>query len=220
MKNTDNLTVENLDGEIWKDIEGYEGHYKISSFGRVYSIKSGILLKQQNKKGYLVSCLCKNGKFKYIPTHRLVALNFIPNPENLPHVNHKDENKQNNCVSNLEWCTVEYNINYGTRTERATKSNTDSGHFKKLAKDLKEAGFFEERTRKLRENGKYKEMSDNLRKLLSKKIKCIETGKVYDSMISASRDLNIPQGSISNCCNGKRKSAHGYHFEYFYEDIN
>ena len=220
MCNTNNQTIENLDGEIWKDIDGYEGYYQVSNMGRVYSVKNKMLLKQHLKRGYLECVLCKNGERKYIQAHRLVAITFIPNPDNLPQVNHKDENKQNNCVSNLEWCTAEYNINYGTRTERSTKSNTDSGHFKKLAKDLKEIGFFEERTRKLRESGKYKEMSDNLRKLLSKKIKCIETGKVYDSMISASRDLDIPQGSISNCCNGKRKSAHGYHFEYFYEDIN
>ena len=220
MSNTNNQTIENLDGEIWKDIEGYEGHYRISNFGRVYSIKSGILLKQKNKRGYLEVGLCKNGKHRYMQTHRLVALNFIPNPENLPHVNHKDENKQNNCVSNLEWCTVEYNINYGSRTERATQSNISSGHYKRLAEELKASGFFENRTRKLRESGKYDEMSSNLRKLLSKKIKCIDTGKIYDSMISASQELGVSQGSISKCCNGKRKSAGGYHFEYVYEDTN
>lgn len=220
MDNTNNQTIENLDGEIWKDIDGYEGHYRISNFGRVYSIKSGILLKQKNKRGYLEVGLCKNGKHRYMQTHRLVALNFIPNPENLPNVNHKDENKQNNCVSNLEWCTVKYNINYGSRTERATQSNISSGHYKRLAEELKASGFFENRTRKLRESGKYDEMSSNLRKLLSKKIKCIDTGKIYDSMISASQELGVSQGSISKCCNGKRKSAGGYHFEYVYEDTN
>ena len=90
----------------------------------------------------------------------------------------------------------------------------------KLAEELKERGFFEKRTKKLRESGKYEEMSSNLRKLLSKKIKCIETGKIYNSMISASKELGVPQGSISNCCNGKSKSAYGYHFEYVHDDID
>ena len=220
MNNISNPIIENLDGEIWKDIEGYEGYYQVSNMGRVYSVKNKMLLKQHLKQGYFECVLYKNGDRKYIQSHRLVAITFIPNPDGLPQVNHKDENKQNNCVSNLEWCTAEYNINYGSRTERATQSNIESGHYKRLAKELKASGFFEERTKKLRESGKYGEMSSNLRKLLSKKIKCTDTGKIYDSMISASKELGVPQGSISSCCNGKRKSAGGYHFEYIYDDTD
>ena len=63
-----------------------------------------------------------NGKYKRELIHRLVALTFIDNPDNLPCVNHKDENKENNVVSNLEWCSRSYNINYGTRNERASKA--------------------------------------------------------------------------------------------------
>lgn len=64
--------------------------------------------------GYLHVLLCKNGKYITHNVHRLVAETFIPNPDNLPEINHKDENKENNCVDNLEWCTRKYNMNYGT----------------------------------------------------------------------------------------------------------
>ena len=103
--------------EIWKDIEGYEGLYKISNMGRVKSIKFNkekILFLQKDKYGYLRVGLRKMGKLKNYFVHRLVAEAFIPNPNNLPIVNHKDENKQNNCVENLEWCTVKYNNSYAT----------------------------------------------------------------------------------------------------------
>jgi hypothetical protein len=113
--------------EIWKDIEGYEGKYQVSSCGRVKSLnynKTGreqILEPIKFSNGYLLVCLYKNGKGKYKLIHRLVAEAFIPNPKNLPYVNHKDENKENNRVDNLEWCEQKYNLNYGTRNERISK---------------------------------------------------------------------------------------------------
>ena len=110
--------------EIWKDKKDYEGHYQVSNFGRVKSIKFGkerILKPVTNSSGYLLVELYKNNIKKKYSVHRLVAEAFIPNPYNLPQVNHKDENKLNNNVDNLEWCTNEYNINYGTRTERYSK---------------------------------------------------------------------------------------------------
>ena len=103
--------------EIWKPVVGYEGLYEISNMGRVKSIKFNkekILSLQKDKYGYLRSGLRKMGKLKNCFVHRLVAEAFIPNPNNLPIVNHKDENKQNNCVENLEWCTVKYNNSYGS----------------------------------------------------------------------------------------------------------
>ena len=103
--------------EIWKPVIGYEGLYKISNMGRVKSIKFNkekILFLQKDKYGYLRVGLRKMGKLKNYFVHRLVAEAFIPNPNNLPIVNHKDENKQNNCVENLEWCTVKYNNSYGS----------------------------------------------------------------------------------------------------------
>ena len=108
--------------EIWKDIKGYEGLYQISSHGRVKSLfrYKKILKPALQTKGYFYVSLCKPNKNFTI--HRLVAEAFIPNPDNLPCVNHKDEDKTNNHVDNLEWCTYEYNLNFGTRNERISES--------------------------------------------------------------------------------------------------
>ena len=107
--------------EIWKDIKGYENLYQISNLGRVRNNKSKKILKIcTNKYGYMVCCL-HNKKQQIKKVHRLVAEAFIPNPQKLPQVNHKDENKTNNNVNNLEWCSNKYNCNYGTRGERIGK---------------------------------------------------------------------------------------------------
>lgn len=111
--------------EIWKDIQGYEGLYQVSNLGRVKSLnynrsgKERILKYGTNTQGYLNVCLCVNKQRKMFAVHRLVAETFIANINNLPQVNHIDENKHNNCVSNLEWCTSKYNNNYGTCAQRA-----------------------------------------------------------------------------------------------------
>ena len=84
-----------------------------------------ILVQNIGKLGYAYVNLHLNGKMKTIKTHRLVAEAFIPNPENKPMVNHKDEVKNNNAVENLEWCDAKYNINYGTRTARMIKNHKD-----------------------------------------------------------------------------------------------
>ena len=97
--------------EIWKDIKSYEGIYQISNYGRVKG-KNGIRKTPINSSGYKIVKLCKNGKIKFYSVHKLVANAFIPNPLNLPIINHKDENKQNNFVENLEWCTQKYNSRY------------------------------------------------------------------------------------------------------------
>lgn len=104
--------------EIWKDIEGYEGKYQISSMGRVKALNynhSGcekILKEKQEKNGYKRVGLFKDGRQKLYSIHRLVAQAFIPNENECPLVNHIDENKTNNCVNNLEWCDESYNITY------------------------------------------------------------------------------------------------------------
>lgn len=119
--------------EIWKDIAGYEGLYQVSNLGNVrslerYNVNVGEyqqrtrLLKQvSDKRGYKTVTLIKRKNRKTTTVHRLVAGAFLPNPDNLPQVNHKDENKKNNTVQNLEWCENNYNYNYGTRVERVTK---------------------------------------------------------------------------------------------------
>ena len=103
--------------EIWKSILGFED-YTVSNLGRVMN-KHGRIMKQSNhKQGYKLIGLKKDKKLYCKQVHRLVALAFIPNPDNLPQVNHKDECKTNNCVDNLEWCDAKYNINYGTGIQR------------------------------------------------------------------------------------------------------
>ena len=111
--------------EIWHDIDGYEGLYQISNKGRVKSLKCGkerIRTPVITNDGYLNVILYKNTTAQHRLIHRLVAEVFIPNPENKPQVNHKDENKLNNCVNNLEWATAKENINHGTRNERVADS--------------------------------------------------------------------------------------------------
>ena len=107
-----------------KDIKGYEKLYAITPEGEVYSYKYKKFLKPMtNRYGYLYVNLSRNGKYKSCTIHRLVAEAYLPNTENLPEVNHKDENKTNNCLQNLEWCDHKYNINYGTRNEKVSNSH-------------------------------------------------------------------------------------------------
>ena len=119
MKNKNELIMK----EIWKDIKDYEGHYQVSNLSRVKSIKFGKerIMKQNIRRGYYYVCLSKNGIAKNYFVHRLVAQAFIDNTDNLPQVNHKDENKLNNNVDNLEWCSVLYNNSYGTRLQKVSE---------------------------------------------------------------------------------------------------
>ena len=119
------------ESEVWKDITGYEGLYMISDKGNVHSVErrdsmgrkiSGRILKPlSHTDGYLQVQLYKNGKIKNKYIHRLVAEAFIPNPKSFLEINHLDEVKDNNELSNLEWCTREHNNNYGKRTEKVSK---------------------------------------------------------------------------------------------------
>ena len=140
-------------GEIWKPIAGYED-YEVSNFGRVRSlnryvktsrgnglkpVKGKILKLTVLHNGYVCVRLCANNKQKMHLVHRLVAIAFIPNPNNLPQINHKDENKLNNFVfinpdgsvnpekSNLEWCNMDYNIHYGTGIKRSQEKQVSQG---------------------------------------------------------------------------------------------
>ena len=112
--------------EYWKPVVGYEGLYEVSNWGRVKSLKFGKerILKQSIRHGYYIVCLSKNGIVKSYYVHRLVAEVFLPNPNNYKEVNHKDENKTNNVVTNLEWCDRLYNVRYGTGIERRSKTQS------------------------------------------------------------------------------------------------
>ena len=123
----DILTEHTMPGEEWKDIDGYEGLYLVSSYGRVLSVprpkgKSGILAAAIGSNGYQHVTLSKNGELKIGNIHQLVAKAFIENPNDDPIVNHKDEDKLNNFLDNLEWCSVQYNVTYGTGINRRAKA--------------------------------------------------------------------------------------------------
>ena len=137
-----------MENEIWKDVKGYEGYYQVSNMGRVKSMrvlktpKNGVKCRKNaflstkttHDKQYVLVALCRNGEKKHIQVHRLVAEAFIPNPKNLPCVNHKDEDKTNNCVENLEWCSYQYNNTYGTMAYRSINHPSTSKCVRQLSK--------------------------------------------------------------------------------------
>jgi len=114
--------------EIWKDIKGYEGLYQVSDVGNIKSLNYNKTKQEKNLKfgidtsGYRVVNLFKNGKPKMYTVHKLVAITFIPNPNDYPIINHKDENRRNNNIDNLEWCTYKYNLNYGERNKKVKQN--------------------------------------------------------------------------------------------------
>ena len=143
---------------VRKPVKGYEGYYEVDTLARVYSVERGVTVSDGNRvyekpvrgrklrqnmhtRGYKTVSLTKNGKTKKMFVHRIVAEAFIPNPQNLPFVNHIDEDKTNNLVENLEWCTPQYNSTYGKAREKQAKKirgipHTEE-HKKKIAASLK-----------------------------------------------------------------------------------
>lgn len=132
--------------EKWLPVVGWEKYYEVSNYGRVrsldrviykgaragYVLKKGQYLKTYEKNGYLFLILTAEGKKKNVYVHRLVAEAFIPNPQNLPCINHKDEVKTNNVWTNLEWCDYSYNNVYGSKQDRARKTKEKNGVCKKV----------------------------------------------------------------------------------------
>lgn len=181
--------------EIWKPVVGYEGLYEVSNTGEVRSLfrYKKLLKPTVARNGYCAVELFKNKKRKRILVHRLVALAFIPNPDNLPMVNHKDETRDNNCVENLEWCTAKYNMNFGT-LQRRRCSHTD---YKKE--------IYAENARK---NGK------KVCKPVSQFTKSGDFMHSYESGKEAHRKTGVSHSHILECCAGKVKTAGGYVWKY------
>lgn len=122
--------------EIWKDVLGFEGLYRISNNGRVFSVRTNRFLKcGKNSFGYSLVVLAKNGVNKSCKVHRLVALHFIPNPENKPQVNHINGVKTDNGVENLEWCTAQENIKHSWNNNLSKPQNGEKHGMSKLKHD-------------------------------------------------------------------------------------
>ena len=169
--------------EEWRDIEGYEGLYQVSNYGRIRSLGRTLIEKNTNKtkilkgkilklakctNGYEFVQLYKNGKAKQHLVHRLVAKAFIPNHNNLPQVNHKDEKKTNNKVDNLEWCTQAYNNTYNNRHIKIGKQLHNRKDISKVV---------------------YQYKNDKL-------------NAIYPSISEAARDNRVLVASIIQCCHG------------------
>ena len=172
----------------WKPIHGYNGAYIVSNTGNIYSNKSKIMMKTwMGKNGYMTVKLCKHGMHKMMSVHRLVADAFLPNPHNYPVVNHKDHNPENNCVENLEWCTQQYNVNYGDAPKRRLATRRKTGQIEKDVKRMIEAH--------------------------QKRVRCLETKKEYVSLTDAEADTGAWVPNIVKVLRGKRHTAGGFHWE-------
>ena len=179
----------------WKDIVGYENEYQINQFGEIRTLKDSPKLKKYDvlkpqiskRNGYVYQMLYKNGKEKLLRVHRLVAMAFLPNPNNLPQVNHKDGNKQNNSVDNLEWCEQSDNMKHAYKNGLQIPSENQ------------------------------RKAIINTNKLKQKKVCQIKDGEIintFSGISEASRQTKISISCISRCCNLKRKSTNGYEWRF------
>lgn len=182
----ENLSLEDMEGEVWKDIKGYEGFYQVSNMGRIKSLnynrtkKHRILKQSTSRKEYLSVQLNVIKPPKACLVHRLVAVAFIPNPEGKPSVDHKNTIITDNRVENLRWMTQREQINDNVLTcERVKKRCSELG-------------------------------KKNIHKAIDAtrvKVKCTTTGKVFNSITEASEYYNATRTRISLCCKGEAKST-------------
>lgn len=236
--------------EVWKDIEGYEGLYEVSSHGRVRSLDrvqvgrghtkprlfKGIVLSTfLTQAGYLAVGFMVHRKHKYMLVHRLVAEAFIPNPDNLPQINHKDEDKTNNHVENLEWCTNQYNMVYGTRLERMIKSKlrpieqlTLEGEHVAFHDRIENCGFNYSTVYRAARHGTQShgyrwrfvkcKVSERHYRTANTRIEQLtlqgEHVAFFDGTKQVVNTLGYSKTSILEALNGKNKSSHGYKWRY------
>lgn len=183
---------------VRKPVVGYEGLYFVSNDGEVTNT-DGVVMKQYVKMGcgtcYKRVSLYKDGHSESKYVHRLVAEAFIPNPDNFPVVNHKDEDGTNNKVENLEWCTNQYNANYGTARERQREKIVGIPHTEEHKKKISDS--------------LYQHYDEGF---VGRRVICLETGVVYDSVAKAARDLGISEAAVRMSCN--RGSTKGYKYTF------
>jgi hypothetical protein len=181
--------VENLPLEVWKAPSELKNHVCVSNFGRVkridhiYGECEHLLRMQSDFDGYdILNVSIAGNSFSY-RLHRLVATLFLPNPNNFPDINHKDGNKKNNSLDNLEWCSKKMNMEHAVRLGLCRNDS--------------------------------EKMKNKNRELRSTIIQCVETGKVFESILAASIYYNVSHGTISDIVNGKTKSSKQipYHFK-------
>ena len=200
--------------EVWKTVvvngEIYE-EYEVSNLGRLKSLnykrtgEEKILSPGNNGNNYLQIILCKNGTKKYCKIHRLVAEAFIPNTDNLPCIDHINTIRTDNRVQNLRWCDYKQNCNNElTKTKYKARCHTAETK-NKISEAHKGKHHTEETKKKIRETCKGK---------LSKKILCVETGEIFNSLSEASEQLGVNISNISSCCTGKRKTTGKLHWQY------
>lgn len=192
------LQTENIPGEVWKDIIGYEDTHQVSNYGRVrtkdrivkytngkvYCYRSKILRVRVNKSGYCVVFLSNKRYLKSESSkrlHQVVLSAFVSKPKNCNQINHKDENKQNNVLSNLEWCDAKYNVNYGTRAERFRQKVINDPRRSKKVRQISISG---------------------------------ELVRIFPSLNQISREYGYKPVHIREVCTGKLKSAYGYRWEW------
>lgn len=176
-------------------VPGFEGLYEVDTNGDVFSLrKNKKMAPTKTNVGYYEIHLYKDGKRTVKTIHRLVAETFIPNPERLPQINHKDETRTNNAVSNLEWCDQKYNLNYGTVNERMSRSQ--KGRIQSKEKSLRHSDFMK----------RYRRLNS---KIL---FECINDGHVFITYKDAADEYGLDRHDISDVCRGIRPSVKGYLF--------
>ena len=197
-----------------KPVVGYEGYYEVDMYGNVYSVertvkvndngriygkpvKSKKLSETKHSAGYRTVTLTRNGEMVNKYVHRIVAEAYIPNPQNLSCVNHKDEDKTNNFVGNLEWCTVQYNTNYGNAREK----QADALRGRKHSQEHRDKN----RQGNLGKHGK------------QKKVICLDDGKVFDSYNEAGKYYGMHYQTVKSCC--ERKSQGKMRTFRYYDDF-